>query len=91
MSERPASLTRPPARPPAGYADWLSELKTRTHTAQQSATLAVNRELVLLYWQIGRDILDRQGREGWGAKVIERLARDLRTAFPDTKGFHRAI
>lgn len=72
---------------PVDYAAWLAELKIRIHTAQQRATLAVNRELVLLYWQIGRDILDRQGREGWGAKVIERLAQDLRSAFPDMKGF----
>jgi predicted nuclease of restriction endonuclease-like (RecB) superfamily len=50
----------------------------------------VNRELVLLYWQIGRDILARQAEQGWGAKVIERLAHDLRTAFPDMKGFSRA-
>jgi predicted nuclease of restriction endonuclease-like (RecB) superfamily len=47
----------------------------------------VNRELVLLYWQIGRDILTRQSVQGWGAKVIERLAQDLRVAFPDMKGF----
>ena len=72
---------------PADYATWLMELKTRIHSAQQRATLAVNRELVLLYWQIGRDILDRQGREGWGTKVIERLAQDLRNAFPEMKGF----
>ncbi len=72
---------------PADYAAWLTELKTRIHSAQQRATLAVNRELVLLYWQIGRDILERQDREGWGAKVIERLAQDLRSAFPDMKGF----
>jgi len=86
MSERPIALTAPPA----GYTDWLAELKTRIHSAQQRAALAVNRELVLLYWQIGRDILQRQSREGWGAKVIERLAHDLRTAFPDMKGFSRA-
>ena len=86
MTERPASLTTPPA----GYAAWLAELKARIHDAQQRAALAVNRELVLLYWQIGRDILERQSREGWGAKVIERLAHDLRTAFPDMKGFSRA-
>jgi predicted nuclease of restriction endonuclease-like (RecB) superfamily len=73
--------------PPGGYADWLSELKSRIHNAQQRAALAVNRELVLLYWQIGRDILERQSREGWGAKVIERLAHDLRHAFPTMKGF----
>jgi predicted nuclease of restriction endonuclease-like (RecB) superfamily len=75
---------------PADYAAWLVELKARIHSAQQRATLAVNRELVLLYWQIGRDILARQSNEGWGAKVIERLALDLRNAFPDMKGFSRA-
>ncbi len=72
---------------PPDYAAWLADLKTRIHIAQQRATLAVNRELVLLYWQIGRDILARQEREGWGAKVIERLAQDLRNAFPGMKGF----
>lgn len=86
MTEPPASLIPPPT----GYTDWLAELKTRIHTAQQRAALAVNRELVRLYWHIGRDILDRQAREGWGAKVIDRLAHDLRTAFPDMKGFSRA-
>lgn len=74
---------------PDGYNIWLMELKERIHTAQQRATLAVNRELVLLYWQIGRDILDRQAEQGWGTKVIERLAHDLRSAFPDMKGFSR--
>ncbi|HEY4744123.1 MAG TPA: PDDEXK nuclease domain-containing protein [Desulfuromonadaceae bacterium] len=75
------------ADPPTGYTTWLTELKIRIHSAQQRATLAVNQELVLLYWQIGRDILQRQAQEGWGAKVIERLAHDLRLAFPDMKGF----
>jgi len=72
---------------PPDYAPWLAELKNRIHAAQQRAALAVNRELVLLYWQIGRDILDRQEQQGWGAKVIERLAHDLRAAFPEMKGF----
>ncbi|OAH99911.1 PDDEXK nuclease domain-containing protein [Methylomonas methanica] len=72
---------------PADYPAWLTELKTRIHNAQQRAALAVNRELVLLYWQIGQDILTRQTQQGWGAKVIERLARDLREAFPEIKGF----
>lgn len=85
MSE-PASLSTPPQ----GYADWLAELKARIQSAQQRASLAVNRELVLLYWQIGRDILERQAEQGWGAKVIDRLAHDLRTAFPEMKGFSRA-
>jgi len=73
--------------PPEGYADWLAILKDRIHIAQQRASLAVNRELVLLYWQIGQDILSRQAAQGWGAKVIERLAQDLRVAFPALKGF----
>ncbi len=60
------------------------------HTCQQRAALSVNRELVSLYWQIGRDILSRQAQLGWGAKVIDRLAHDLRTAFPEMKGFSRA-
>jgi len=86
LSDTPIAFTTPPN----GYATWLTELKTRIQTAQQRAALAVNRELVLLYWQIGRDILERQANEGWGAKVIERLAHDLRTAFPNMKGFSRA-
>lgn len=86
MSDRPVSLTSPPD----GYADWLAELKSRIHQAQQRASLAVNRELLSLYWRIGRDILTRQGEQGWGAKVIERLSRDLRKAFPEMKGFSRA-
>jgi predicted nuclease of restriction endonuclease-like (RecB) superfamily len=83
MTDQPISLTPTPA----GYTDWLLELKTRILSAQQRAALAVNRELVLLYWQIGRDILARQAEQGWGAKVIERLAHDLRAAFPAMKGF----
>lgn len=75
---------------PENYAPWLNELKHRIHAVQQRATLAVNRELLLLYWQIGSDITLRQREQGWGAKVIERLAQDLRTAFPEMKGFSRA-
>ena len=72
---------------PAGYAEFLAELKQRIQTAQLGVSLAVNRELVLLYWQIGREIMARQERESWGAKVIDRLAGDLKSAFPDMKGF----
>jgi predicted nuclease of restriction endonuclease-like (RecB) superfamily len=83
MTDIPISLS--PA--PDGYGDWLAELRLKIHNAQQRATLAVNRELVLLYWQIGSDILNRQAAQGWGAKVIDRLAHDLRQAFPAMKGF----
>ncbi|ROH86942.1 DUF1016 domain-containing protein [Pseudomethylobacillus aquaticus] len=72
---------------PADYADWLADIKSRVTAARQRAALAANAELVRLYWQIGRDILERQAQQGWGSKVIERLARDLRIAFPEMKGF----
>ena len=75
---------------PAEYASWLASLKQRIQATQQRAVLAVNRELVLLYWQIGRDIVERQQAQGWGAKVIERLAKDLQSAFPEMKGFSRS-
>lgn len=75
---------------PMGYAELLEDLKNRIRSSQLRAGLAVNRELVMLYWEIGRRILAKQKIHGWGAKVVERLARDLRRSFPDMKGFSRA-
>jgi predicted nuclease of restriction endonuclease-like (RecB) superfamily len=72
---------------PAGYAELLESLKVRIRQAQLRAALSVNRELVLLYWHIGKQILQRQQQEGWGAKVIDHLALDLGREFPDMKGF----
>ena len=72
---------------PADYAQLLETLKDRIRQAQLRAGLAVNRELVLLYWQIGREILERQAQQKWGAKVIDRLSSDLKRAFPGTQGF----
>ncbi|KVO41304.1 PDDEXK nuclease domain-containing protein [Burkholderia ubonensis] len=69
------------------YRSWLTDLKQRVEHARQRAAASANRELVTLYWQIGRDILERQQRQGWGAKVIDQLARDLKDAFPDMRGF----
>jgi predicted nuclease of restriction endonuclease-like (RecB) superfamily len=71
---------------PDGYGELLSQLKERIRAAQLRAAAAVNRELIVLYWQIGREILHRQQREGWGAKVIDRLASDLRRSFPEMTG-----
>lgn len=70
-----------------GYDNFLHDLKERIRRAQVQVVLTVNRELVLLYWHIGRDILTRQQQQGWGAKVIDRLAADLRSSFPEMKGF----
>ncbi len=72
---------------PTGYADWLRELKSRIQGARQRALLAANAEQIALYHHIGRELLDRRDRDGWGAKVVERLASDLRDAFPDMRGF----
>ena len=68
------------------YQTLLADLKQRIRTAQVRAALAVNRELVLLYWGIGKEILARQDHEGWGTKVIDRLAKDLRSEFPGQQG-----
>ena len=72
---------------PSGYSDWLADVKERVRQARLRASLAVHGELILLYWEIGRDILERQTRAGWGAKVVDRLAYDLRREFPEMRGF----
>ncbi len=72
------------------YDEFLHDLKERIRNSQVRAALAVNRELVLLYWQIGCEILKRQQEQGWGSKVIEKLAKDLKREFPDISGFSRS-
>src|SRR5579872_1641924 len=63
---------------PDSYGQFLAELKSQIQAAQLRASLAVNRELVMLYWQIGRDILNRQEREKWGAKGMYKATALLR-------------
>ena len=75
---------------PDGYGQWLAEVKQRIYSAQQRAALAVNTEMLQVYWQIGQDILSRQSAQGWGMKIVERLSHDLRQTFPDLGGFSRA-
>lgn len=77
------------ASPPEGYDELLARLKERVRTSQVRAARAANTELLALYWSIGRDILQRQQDAGWGAKVVERLAADLRAEFPDQRGWSR--
>jgi len=72
---------------PSEYADWLDSVKCRIQSARSRAALAVNAELIRLYHSIGSDILDRQTCHGWGGKIIARAAADLKSAFPDMKGF----
>ncbi|MDB9524825.1 PDDEXK nuclease domain-containing protein [Oscillatoria sp. CS-180] len=73
--------------PDDDYRVLLEELKGRIRSSQIKAAIAVNQELILLYWQIGREILVRQKQQGWGSKVIARLSQDLKREFPDMKGF----
>ena len=95
-----ASFPAPPAKPglPESHAALVAEIKERIRDIlalqierrlgleRLRVVLAANAELVLLYWDVGRAILERQNREGWGAKVIDRLSHDLRDAFPDMRG-----
>ncbi len=71
----------------ADYAAWLGGLKSRIRSARLSAARAVNRELILLYWDIGRGIVEKQEDLGWGKSVVEQLSLDLRSEFPGMKGF----
>ena len=78
----------PPASDvPADYASWLADLKARIRQERLRVVLASNAVMVLLYWDIGRSILDKQADQGWGSRVIDHLAGDLREAFPEMKGF----
>ncbi len=72
---------------PADYADFLSGVKQRIRQARTTAVRAVNRELILLYWDLGRAIVEKQQTARWGDAVVERLAADLRAEFPDMRGF----
>jgi hypothetical protein len=80
-------VQQPVAQLPVDYAELLESLKARIREAQVRAALSVNLELVLLYWHIGKEVLQRQECEGWSAKVIDRLALGLTQEFPEMKGF----
>jgi predicted nuclease of restriction endonuclease-like (RecB) superfamily len=75
---------------PFGYAPILADLKARVRSARLKAAVSVNSEMILLYWGIGREILRCQSEQGWGAKVIDRLSKDLRAEFPDMGGLSRS-
>lgn len=83
------TATRNVAGLPAGYPRFLEDIKSRIRAAQVKAALSANRELIRLYWDLGRSIVERQTQEGWGKAVIERLAFDLRREFPGVGGFSR--
>lgn len=71
------------------YKDWLNEVKQKIKSAQLRATLSVNSVLLELYWDIGKDVIDKQKNTNWGSGFIEQFATDLRKSFPDIKGFSK--
>jgi len=86
LEKQPESPSRRSVSIPDGYSGFLGELKDRISQERVRVILSANAAMVLLYWDLGRLILDRQKQKGWGAKVIEQLSRDLKAAFPDMKG-----
>lgn len=75
---------------PAGYREFFNEIKEKIRSAQLKAAIAASRELIQLYWDLGKDIAEKQEKEGWGSKVLERVAKDLQNELPGVEGFSRA-
>ena len=82
-----AAARRSAANLPPGYGPFLEDLKARIQAARVKAALSVNRELIALYWHVGKSIVERQRAAGWGKAIVERLAADLQRAFPGMEGF----
>lgn len=72
---------------PQSYAKLLEQIKTDIHQTQLRSALSITKELIMLYWRIGKMLIERTREEGWGAKPLERLSRDLKNDFPDIAGF----
>ncbi len=71
------------------YKIWIQELKQRIRSAQLKAAVAVNEQMIMLYWDIGKQIFEKQQHETWGSKVVDQMAKDLKNELPDTHGFSR--
>ncbi len=71
------------------YYEWIEKIKSKVHSTRSRIALSANSELLLLYWEIGKEIVEKQKKSGWGSKIIEKLAVDLKHEFPDIKGFSK--
>lgn len=71
------------------YIDWIQDLKARIRSAQIKASIAVNEEMLMLYWDIGKSIVEKQKEFSWGSKIVEQMAKDLKRELPDVNGFSR--
>jgi predicted nuclease of restriction endonuclease-like (RecB) superfamily len=72
------------------YHNWLNELKIRIKNSQIKAALSVNKELIALYWDLGRQISEKQRTSSWGSQVVNQLSRDLCSEFKGSTGFSRS-
>jgi predicted nuclease of restriction endonuclease-like (RecB) superfamily len=69
------------------YQQWLADLKEKIRNSQMKAALKVNTEMLTLYWEIGKELTEKQAQSNWGDKIIIQLAKDLNNEFPEIKGF----
>src|SRR5262245_12527254 len=89
MAKKAVSADRKIEVSTGNYKKFIASLKTKIRSAQIKGVIAVNKELIRLYWDIGKDIIDKQEQEGWGSKVLEKVAKDLQNEFPGIEGFSR--
>ncbi len=71
------------------YYEWINKIKAKIHSTRTRIALSANSELLNLYWEIGREIVEKQRKSGWGSKIIEQMSIDLKHEFPDIKGFSK--
>ena len=71
------------------YSNWIQDLKQKIQSAQIKASITVNETLILLYWDIGKSIVEKQNQFSWGTKVVEQIVKDLKRELPNTNGFSR--
>lgn len=89
MAKKHRPTTKKTEAPPIEYAKFVSFLKAKIYSSQIKAIAAANSELIKLYWEIGKAIIEKQEQEGWGSKVIEKVAKDLQNEFSGIEGFSR--
>lgn len=90
MDKNSVPATRTSEVSTENYTKFITSLKKKIRSAQIKGAVAVNRELIRLYWEIGEDIVEKQEKEGWGSKVLEKMSKDLQNEFPGIEGFSRS-
>jgi predicted nuclease of restriction endonuclease-like (RecB) superfamily len=89
MVKNPSTTAKRTEVSTANYKKFITSFKAKIRSAQVKAAVAVNKELIKLYWEMGKEILEKQEQEGWGSNVLERVVKDLQKEFPGVEGFSR--